>query len=501
MDFPRWLLIPMVLVAGVAGGIMAKRISSSTPRQVSSITPTSKVDVRVPLPSVQAHTPDALLALPARELYRHLARWLLDANETEIATLLDRYRTQGGNDFEITRLLYVHWTRLNPEGAISSATNDEELYQVWTSWACHIPEAALAADAATSGKMARTIGHTIGRFHPNWLFANFDRIPPDGQESAIQGIQIESFILANPFKTLKQTERWNNKELLYAAYAAAIRKSPFDAWQWLQQHRISNPDFAGEGHGSLESILRCMKPSDARDLMRIAETMPPGGAQRDFFSNSMEFLAKADPEAALAEARTSQSSRIKAEHLALAGKAFVYHDPERAFQIADELFAACPEVFHYPEIQMPDGTTVQPRGERLYKIHPYFKALGVRDPERLMNSFLSHDPDGEAVGTFTTLSGIWAAHAPESYANWLNSQTDPRIREPAARKLVDQLASQEQYAEALDWSLSLGTPDKSPTDSVFNQWRRLDPDSALEWLETANLPDSRKTQLREGAPK
>jgi len=121
-------------------------------------------------------TEESLLALPARELFGRLALWLLDADEAGIAGFRQRYVQQGGQDGEIIRLIFVNWTRLNPQGAINSAASDEDRYNVWHAWASHDPEAALTADAAAGGGMSGATCSAIGEFHPAWLLAHYNRL-------------------------------------------------------------------------------------------------------------------------------------------------------------------------------------------------------------------------------------------------------------------------------------------------------------------------------------
>ena len=439
-------------------------------------------------------TAESLLALPARELYGRLALWLLDADEGGMADFRQRYLQQGRQDFEITRLIFVNWTRLNPQGANHAATSDEDLYHVWDAWASHDPAAALTADAALEGKMTGTICSAIGEFHPSWLLAHFDRIPERSRDAAVSSLRNRIPKYPVTERTLQLAAKWQNPELTYALLSLFTSTDPFQAWLWKQ---AQNPNSNVYNYDELDSFMRNVNASQTGDLERISATLPPGELKRELDAKTMELLARVDPEGALAKARAAEVPRIKAQLLAIAAKSFIYSDPKKALGIADEIFAACPGLFDPPKIELPGGSDAPSQGDNLVRVYHILAGVSSRDPVAVMQSFLAHDPNLQAEKTLAALSGAWVHQAPESYANWLNTQTDPRIRVPGARVLVDRLAEQEQYPEALAWAASLGDAN-NPTDSVFRKWRRFDPEAALAWLDAAKLPDDRKTQLRAG---
>ncbi len=490
MAFLRSLLIPICIAAGLVCGIAAKRIvSPPPPRRTADSTPekthASSVQAESDREIRSQDTVETLLALPERQLYARLALWLLDADETGISTFLERYRQHGGKDHEILPLLYANWTRLNPHGAIHAAT-EEDRFLVWTAWASHDLQAALVV-----GNMSPAIGYAIGAYHPNWMLAHFDQIPTRGRESAISALRFRDPTYPVTLRTVRLAEKWQSPELNSALRTLLADSDPFQGWFLL------NPDNQYD-YSSLEMFMYHLKPSQYGELERISDSLPPGELKRQLDFKAMQLLARVDPDAALSKARANEVPRIKAQLMAIAGKAFIYSDPKKALQIADELFAASPGLFALPKIDLPNGKGDWIQQEHLSEVHDFLSGVSHQDPQALMETFLARDPDLLATKTLESLSYTWARQTPEPFAKWLNAQTDPRIREPGTRSLVAHLAEQEQYPEALDWAVSLPGPTDNSTNAVFQKWRKFDQTAALEWLDAANIPDDRKAKLREG---
>ena len=49
---------------------------------------------------------------------------------------------------------------------------------------------------------------------------------------------------------------------------------------------------------------------------------------------------------------------------------------------------------------------------------------------------------------------MWAQQDLVAYTNWVNQQTDPKIREVAACTVANQLMNEQQYSEAAEWMMS-----------------------------------------------
>jgi hypothetical protein len=124
-------------------------------------------------------------------------------------------------------------------------------------------------------------------------------------------------------------------------------------------------------------------------------------------------------------------------------------------------------------------------------------ALIAKDPARVMGT-MTPQGDGASGNSsdFIALAGIWAERDLTGCANWVNGQTDPVIRESAAVAVISQLQGQEQYAEAADWAMSLEKSKDAQLRMLLDNWKRTYPDDALKWLESSDLPEQEKQNIR-----
>ena len=99
-------------------------------------------------PSHSTDTVETLAALDDAHLYARLALWLADASEPDIAAFwTDCYSKKENWTPELSNLLFLHWTRLDPQHAIDSTQGIHSRPQAWWAWACRDPQAALAAES------------------------------------------------------------------------------------------------------------------------------------------------------------------------------------------------------------------------------------------------------------------------------------------------------------------------------------------------------------------
>lgn len=514
MKIPTSALVGSLFLAGLLCGMGARRVTpsrvaGSTPGQVFSgpqAKPAAAGTAKIPMKSRSGDTLETLMALTEHEIYGRLAHWLLDASEEQLIVFRDAYQQAGGKDYEVGRLTLVHLARLNPQAAVAVVPDDpdaeEKTYHRWEAWAIHDPEAALAADEAAGAKMNRCIWHAISVFHPRWFIANFDRVPDDFRESVISSMNAQADVPVIAEKSLEAAERWNHPELLNAVFVNTLKNSPLEAWEWYQKHRTKHPDFFGSESYVIEYVTSyTAQPSQAGELAQIADSMEPGSDKWTLEAKTVELLARTDPEAALAMARRSGSGGVRNRLLAAAGKALVFDQPDKALEIADEIFSSRSGVLNRPEIRFADGTTAAPSTEDHREIHDFLEGLCVKRPAHLMQSLLKHELTEQTDTAFRLVAGTWASQSPESYGEWLASQVDPRILGPGVDAMVSSLARKECYSDAMDWAVSPNAGDSKAVTSIFKNWYRSDSAAADEWLKNADLPKERNEALLKAVKK
>lgn len=283
---------------------------------------------------------------------------------------------------------------------------------------------------------------------------------------------------ADPLASLEFAQKCGNEELLGTSFRALVGTDAMAAWDWLDQNpSLATKTFRSRA-GAMESLIQAMTPSQMKDLERIAALTPPGELKRQIETKLFTHLVTTDPEAALAEAKATKAPRIAAQRLAAVGKTFIHSDPEKAFKTAEALFSTCPGAAD-PMIQMTypgGGETVSDDCSR--ETYHLLAGLSAKDPARTLEMILPGTPDPEESWTFSFLTDTWAERDLVAYTGWVNAQTNPLVREPAARRVVSRLARKQQYGEALDWAMSLKTPQNSRPDSTYREWRKSNPQAA-----------------------
>jgi hypothetical protein len=510
-----YYLVTGLCAAGLLTGFTAKRLtrkSAPTPQETQS----EHVNERRPLhkESADLHaipesgkptaaiksgprssdTLDDIIALDDKDNYARLALWMLDASEQDIAAYWQHYRQQKNRSNEINDLIFINWTRLNPQGAIAAATNTPDEHYAWWAWACHDPRAALAAVLSDNPKRLNNVTWSIGEFHGEWLRKHFDEIPENGRDMAIQGL-VKWDDKANPEEILKFLKE-HNAGFDNRIFGSLIRKDPWGAFDWIQENGTTQRSRYGGRQDVMDAFVKTMSESHPDVLERIAQQTPSGEMKRKMEAALFENLLKTDPEAAIEQAKSTKAPLIAAQRLAAAGMSLIGSDPERSFELASRMFALGSGALSSGyEVKYPNGGSS--RGSSNEEATQFTNALLAKDPARMMAMVKPTDnPHGST--SFTQLAGNWAQQDLPGYANWVNSQSDPIIRESAAQTLINQLQNDGQFTDAADWAMSLNHRTREGyLSTVVHNWQRSNPDEAREWLEAADLPEQEKQNLQQ----
>ncbi len=488
------------LVCGYLGGRLAKFSSSpARPTVAAKPVPARAPDATAALPAA-LHSQDSaetLLTLDEPTLYGCLALWLLDTGEPEISAFWQNYRQRKTPDHKITHLIFFHWTRVNPQAAVAAVGIEDD--RPWRAWAINDPDAALAA--AADSTHLQTVMNAIAEFHPKWLRTHFDQLPDASKTAAISALR--SFAdTSDPMTFLEFARKCGDEEMVGSAFRALATKDPLAAWDWIGQNpALVTQTFGGNG-GAMEHLIQTMKPWQMKDLERLAALTPPGDLKRKIEAKIFEQLVTTDPEAALAEAKATKAPRIAAQRLAEVGKSFIDSNPEKAFETAAALFAICPGAADRPLLITYPGcerdTVEDGLSSETYRL---LAGLSAKDPARTLEMILPGTPQPNESGMFSYLTNTWAQRDLPTYTGWVNQQTDPLVREPAARLIVSQLARKQQYGGALDWAMTLNAPQNSRPDSIYQNWNASHPQEAQAWLKSAKLPADRKALIEKGGSK
>lgn len=207
-------------------------------------------------------------------------------------------------------------------------------------------------------------------------------------------------------------------------------------------------------------------------------------------------LVADDPEAALEAARKGEVPLVKVGQLAQVGMKVLQKDPEQAFALAGEMLAAGDGKLGYEtKVEYGNGSTSWGSGNG--KGMELVDALFTKDPGRTLELVQMKDRDS-VPQVFSNLVGRWSEEDVVGLSKWVNRQTEPKVRDPAAAHVVQQLMQRGEYAEALEWAGSTSQIYRAGlTSNSIHEWASKDPVAAEEWLEDSSLPEQEKQGIRQ----
>lgn len=435
-------------------------------------------------PRRSTDTVESLLAADRATLYGRLARWMTTASEQEIAAYWAGYRQQPDENKDITALVFLNWTRLNPQAAIAATAGGKDAHYAWWAWACHDPKNALATALATNPDRVGDVARGIGEFRPEYLRGHFKEIPEAARLEAIEGmgIWVDG---ENPLDSLKFMQEINHGAGP-DTFEALARHDPWAALDWFRQNFARG----GQGEVYLQLVVKTLAEERPEELARLAAQASSGKLKLKMEAALFDNLVKSDPAAALEQARATTTPRIAAERYAALGLDILKTDPDQARQFARDLFTACPDALQMStKMDYPGGG----RGSwvRLEGVNGFVEALADTQPARTLELAI----ELKRESAFETVSSRWAERDVASYADWLNQNPDVPFRNQGAEVIAEQLSDSGNFAEALEWRMRM----KDGADGVerdLAQWKQADPELAYEWLEAADLPTDRKQKLK-----
>lgn len=506
--------LPLILGLGAAGflsGFAGKRLAGSPPAS-----PSGKVSERVagnrdpaedspaplaaktkpPKPS-SLHSTDTLESLAKLDrdsLYSHLALWMMDASEQDIAAYWATVRDKKDRTNDVTDLVFINWTRLNPRGAIAAVAGTGSEHYAWWAWACHDPQGALAAAIAANPDRVNNVAWGIGEFHGDWLRAHFDQIPESGRFNALAGLG-KWDDTDKPEEILEFLKK-NGNRFNSGIFGTLIRKDPWAAYEWIQKNGSTISGEYGSTHVAMDMLVKSMGENQPDALQRLAEQTPSGEAKRKMEAVLFENLLKTDPDAALEQATSTQAPRIAAERLAAVGLSLAQTDPAKALDLTQKLFTIYPDALSAMTwVKTPNGNSGT--GSNMKAVRELMDGLMAKDPAKVLE-LIPPTVEGSASGngTFSILANIWAKQDLVAYTEWVNRQSNPKIRDEAATVVVDQLTNQKQFQEATEWAMS-SEKAKISVANIIYQWNRTNPDEARAWLDAADLSERQKQSVRD----
>jgi hypothetical protein len=440
---------------------------------------------------------ETLESLKADEtnLYTRLATWMLDASQEEIAAYWQHYRTKGNRSNEINDIIFINWTRLDPQAATAAAKGTPDEHYAWWAWACHDPEKALAAAIATNPDRVNNVTWGIGEFHPAWLREHFDELPESSRDNALQGLA-KWDDHPDPEATLKflKDRGYGFHDRLFKVL---VQRDPWAAYDWIEENGST---MAGRYGGTMEigdTFIKNLAEYHPDVLDRVAEMTPRGELKRKMEAETFKSLLASDPEEAIRQAAETKAPYVAAGRFAAAGLAMVRNDPERAFELAAAMLESMPNALGFATTVTFDnggsswGSPNAEPGELM-------QALMASDPRRTMEMLPATDENGGRG--FELLASTWVARDMEGYCEWLNEIDDENRRDQGAMLLVSHLKESGNNTEAADWAKTIGPGMEHHLGYVLRDWGRINPDEVKRWVESSGLTESQYNAVKRYLP-
>jgi len=426
--------------------------------------------------------------------YERLALWLLDAGVEEIEAYFEQHKATPGRDRDVTDLLMIAWTRVDPKGALAAVAGTGYEEYAWWAWAAHDPRAALEEVKATSPNRIPNVAWGIGEFHPEWLREHIDEIPASGRANALTGLAKwgETDAPAETLEFLKK-HGWDPPPEMLGHY---VRRDPWEAYEWMKERGASLAGQSLYGDSPMDSLLKLMGESHPEVLEQVAEQTPAGAEKREIEAILFESLMKEDFDAAMEVAKGTRAPRVAVERLAAVGQRLLRSDPERAFEIADSMLdMGMDKMQRMTRIVYSGGESSSwsgggPAGDLL-------DMLLLQDPARVLTMVGQRSEAGVESSSPTTrrLAETWANRDVDGFAAWVDASGDPEIAGRYDGVILNHYRSEYRFEEAMNWWTGVGEPGQQNYVRVIQEWSRVDPEQARLWVEGADVAQEKKERM------
>ena len=521
-SFHFFILVGLCAV-GTIGGYGARRlaIGSTSPSMAAESSVKSKLLIAYSAASISSlpnipprkseDTVETLLAADPQSLYTRLAAWMIDATEKEIASYWSGYK-DGERTSDITELVFIYWTRLNPRGAIAAVAGSEDEDRAWWAWAAHDPMGALAAVMEEDSDKIYSVTNGIGEFAPEWLLENFEKIPDDAREEALKSMA-KWTNSEDPERILNFMHKHGIK-CHTEAFLSLVRKDPWAAQDWLKRHPEVSDNIEINQSGDMiqtvhtptenpqDQLFATMARERPEELERMAAMTPAGQEKTKMEQALFDRLAVIDPAAALRQARAAYPPILAAQHLGQLGTKLLLSDPDQAFALAAEMLEksggnfSFAKKFNFGEGKEPfSGENGKSKAQR------FLDVLNTKDRARTMELVANSAKNNNTLRQiFEGMTGQWAESDLAGFTDWTNRQTDPDVRAASANHISNKLLEQERFEEAMEWA-SVAPNDEKSLMNIFTPWVQKDREAAAAWLNTTNLPEQKRAIYRENLKK
>lgn len=488
----------LLLLAPVIGLAAGWRIKFQQARNASTDAPAPEASARASSPRSPVNSPPGgrtgssdlrssdtaadLHALPTGDLYDRMALFLLEAEAGDFPAFYEEFKNRSDRTNDLNDLLFIHWTRLDPEAAVAASRGTSDFKYAYWAWACHDPATALATAIA----QGEGVGHAawgIGEFHPAWLEENWDLIPENQRHNAIQGL-VKWPDTETPEATLRllHASKMAHYGINPKTLLALARQDPTNAYAVIKELSANQRDY--DARQMMDTMISTLSRHDPRLLGEIAASTKSPIDKNKFQLAQFKGLLRNDPAAAKAMIETTSKSWLSEDLTINYAKHLLRNDPEEGFEYAIKyLKNDFKNSNRSIDIAYENGRSG--RGVSSNESQSLINNLIHQDAPALLNELIPDSTSTRPGSAFQNASSTWAHQNVGAYAEWLEEhRANPAVYRSGVTHIVDSLQRQGQFEAGMEWAQTIETPEGKTNyhmKNLYRNWQRQDPEGATAW--------------------
>lgn len=393
--------------------------------------------------------------------------WSLEASPEELRKHWQAVLASGETDMRTLDHLMMLWVRSDPDGAVAFAKGGDQEFRCLWALAKMDPERALAVMDPKDLNVVSTLLRAIGQTNPEYAMKLREEYPNHVWHDVVRGI-VDGLFDADPEGALNYavSEGVGDNEK-FRLWAARDSKRAFD---WA----VENRSFAAHLLGDLVPLF--MEGDPGYFQVRI-ERLPAGDLKSKLVAAQLKYLARDDPQAAIALADAQDGKVSQRVSRIEIGKGLVGTSPDLAKEVLGSLFEDEP---YGPESSLWG--------------RDWIRTLVDQDPQGILELAKEKGEwDDPMRANYLEMAAMkqWASRDHDGVEEWLGKQAKGEHWDWLASDLVDdQLGhSSTDYASLLSISSGIGQKEleEGMTRRVISEWHQRKPEEVKAYFEQSEV--------------
>lgn len=417
--------------------------------------------------------------------YGRIALWMIDASAADIAAYWTAHEARENQNRAVTDLVFINWTRLDPDAATAATRGTKYDEFSWWAWACHDPQNALQKAIASHPDRIPNVTWGIGEFHSEWLLKNMDQIPESGKANALQALTKWDDV-RDPLSILTFLKDNDAQHQAGGIFKSLVRQDPWQAYDWMIKNGSNNSTFYN-GDAVTQQFLDTLTQAHPEMLENFASQAESLTLKHSLQMKFFETLLDENPQEALKQAKENSNPLTRYQQLEKIALRSAANDPDQAMELMKELL----------KYDLKTNLSLYENGASWSPVQ-LNEGLLLRfiqtDPEGLMNAVQKNGHNN-----IHTISRAWLQQDEPAFRNWLGEQKDP-FEGAGLSTMIDHWENLQKYDEAAQFILQHEKKNEENAEvylsDVISRWSKENPEQARQWIDSAPLAEHKKTFLR-----